>query len=391
MLWTTLLRTAATALAAALLGLLAPLTHHLPPSAPPARVDPASRPSGRSPSDPPARPARVAPGPATRTRAAQPVGPAPTLPLAVADILSAQLPDGAIAEYGTTIDPSRVASVQPYWANLAVIGLAAWLHRHPDPTVTADAWRWLAWYRAHMAPGTGYVADYRVSDGQLTDTGTEDSTDAYAGTFLSALAAMTAAGHERWPARSYESAAGEAVHAITTTLTPDGLTDAKPGYPMPYAMDNAEVQAGLAAAVSYARGVGDLRLRVQAAAVLARVRSGLENLWNPEQRTYDWASGYPSRLTVAYPDGWAQLWVVGWKAGMPRSRAVGLVDRYLSAQGVQASTTPLLGWAELAVGQRQRADRTAAVLDRALPANLRSSTWTVGSDGELLGLVAGLG
>jgi len=98
-------------------------------------------------------------------------------------IASAQLPDGAIANYpfnGTS------AAIQPYVANYGAIGLAEASAISGDMTYAGVAWSWLFWYAAHMDPTTGYVTDYDYANGVETSTGSFDSTDAYAGTFLAA-------------------------------------------------------------------------------------------------------------------------------------------------------------------------------------------------------------
>ena len=95
-------------------------------------------------------------------------------------ILAAQLPDGAIAHYS-----DRVA-VWPYLANFAAQGLLRATEVTGDQKYLDAAWRWFGWYQAHM-DAQGFVADYAMRDGVLTSTGFMDSTDAYAGTFLSAV------------------------------------------------------------------------------------------------------------------------------------------------------------------------------------------------------------
>src|SRR5580658_879522 len=97
-------------------------------------------------------------------------------------ILSAQLPDGAIA-----VGPAAT-SVSPYLANYAAIGLARATQQTGRRVYAAAAWKWLSWYQAHQ-DAQGFVTDYTVDGDTEVSTGTMDSTDAYAGTFLIAARA----------------------------------------------------------------------------------------------------------------------------------------------------------------------------------------------------------
>src|SRR5436190_17001699 len=92
-------------------------------------------------------------------------------------IMSARLPDGAIANY---VDQQ---AVWPYLSNFAAMGLARATQFTGRTEFAAASWRWLHWYQAHEN-GTGFVTDYKISGGSPVSTGDMDSTDAYAGTFL---------------------------------------------------------------------------------------------------------------------------------------------------------------------------------------------------------------
>jgi len=317
----------------------------------------------------------------------------PTPPPGLADILSAFEPGGAIAEYGTAARAPGPVPVEPYFANYADAGLAAWLAVHPDPPVAADGWAWLAWYAHHMQRPSGYIDDYTAVGSDDTPTGSYDSTDAYAGTFLVAVNAMdyatgnlTEALRFRWPARL-------AMRAIASTMQPDGLTYAKPDYPAAYTLDNSEVEAGLAAADTFAARIQDWPLRNMAAGLLRRADHAIATLWNPAADSYDWAAGSPSELTAndAYPDGWAQIWPVGWNIPMPPWRARRLPVQYANVYPTGSGTAPMEGWAALRAGNVPLAQAVDNTLSADLYHTLRTSTlWTVASDGELLALQAGL-
>jgi hypothetical protein len=149
-----------------------------------------------------------------------------------------------------TLQTDRQA-VWPYVGNYAAIGLAAQAARSGDPQALSAAWRQVDWYAAAEGPD-GVVTDYTVAaDLTLVSTGTEDSTDAYAGTFLSATFATYNAtpGHSR-RAQLAAIAPGldGALRAIEATQDIDGMTWAKPGYHVKYLMDQSETYSGLRAA-----------------------------------------------------------------------------------------------------------------------------------------------
>src|SRR5207247_2794352 len=89
-------------------------------------------------------------------------------------IMSARLPDGAIANY---VDRQ---AVWPYLSNFAAMGLAKAGVVTKNTTYAAAAWSWLAWYQAHEDP-QGFVTDYSVTNGVASSTNDMDSTDSYAG------------------------------------------------------------------------------------------------------------------------------------------------------------------------------------------------------------------
>src|SRR6185436_18012015 len=78
-------------------------------------------------------------------------------------IMSARFPDGAIANY---VDKQ---AVWPYLSNFAAMGLAKATTVTNNKNYVAASWTWLSWYQAHM-DATGFVTDYRMSNGVMTST-----------------------------------------------------------------------------------------------------------------------------------------------------------------------------------------------------------------------------
>jgi hypothetical protein len=150
----------------------------------------------------------------------------------------------------------RADEMVPYFANQAATALALTKHRRWLPAVT----RYLLWYFRHLnwpddlgLYGTTY--DYKRVDGKwqrdlAPRIGNQpheyDSVDSYAATCLTLLRAYLAADGD--PALL--QAHGEEIQAISELLVQmidpaDGLSIAKPTYPVKFLMDNCEVNRGL--------------------------------------------------------------------------------------------------------------------------------------------------
>src|SRR2546423_4861191 len=129
-------------------------------------------------------------------------------------ILKSQLPDGAIANY---VDRQ---AVWPYLSNFAAMGLARATGVTGDRKYLNAAWSWLGWYQAHQ-DAQGFVTDYAIVNGKAVTTGSMDSTDSYAGTFLLAAREPYRQRGEIAYARSLGTGIARAVTAIETTQQPD--------------------------------------------------------------------------------------------------------------------------------------------------------------------------
>src|SRR6476469_6000257 len=122
-------------------------------------------------------------------------------------IMSARFADGAIANY---VDKQ---AVWPYLSNFAAMGLAKATTITKNKNYVAAAWTWLSWYQAHM-DATGFVTDYRLSNGVLTSTNDMDSTDSYAATFLLAVREAYRASNDLTKVKGLATGISQAIKAI---------------------------------------------------------------------------------------------------------------------------------------------------------------------------------
>jgi hypothetical protein len=241
-------------------------------------------------------------------------------------VLSSQLPDGAIANY---VDRQ---AIWPYLANFAAMGLARATGVTGDRKYLNAAWRWLAWYQAHQ-DAQGFVTDYAMVNGKAVSTGSMDSTDSYAGTFLLAVRDAYRQRGELSVVRTLGPGIGRAVMAIEATQQPDGLTWAKPAWRVKYLMDQAEAYAGLLAAAELSRALGNSTFASRATADAVRMRQGVANLWNATTAAYDWAvhedgTRVMTHWSVLYSDSLQQAWAVAF--GMVDAPRAGALAGYFN-------------------------------------------------------------
>jgi hypothetical protein len=311
-------------------------------------------------------------------------------------LLQGQLPDGAIAWY---IDKRHIS---PYQANYAAIGLAEAAKQTGDPTYSNAAWAWFSWYAAHE-DSNGYVTDYDVdAAGIETSTGDEDSTDAYAGTFLSAVRATYLADPDFGKLQELRAGIAGAVHAIETTRDVDGLTWAKPTWHVKYLMDQAETYDGLVSGAELASDLGDSDLAAAAGVDAGAMKAGIASLWDAPTGAYDWAKSGGVNTTdwsVLYPDAMEQAWIAGSPA-ISNARARQLARSVESFQplwdqpdaitgGATVGYWPGAGWAWLRLGWTSEAVQAAqSMRSAALSAN-RDWPFTTGVAGQLIVLESG--
>jgi hypothetical protein len=311
-------------------------------------------------------------------------------------ILRCQLSDGAIT---TQTDHH---AVWPYLANFAAQGLAQASRVTGRSTYVDAAWRWLAWYAAHE-DSRGFVTDYEWSGSAMVSTGSMDSTDAYAGTFLSAVRAAWLVDPDRTSLTSLHTGITRAVSAIEATVDVDGMTWAKPSWHVKYLMDLAETYAGLRSAAELATVLGDSALETRATALARQMLSGIATLWDTSESNYHYAkydSGVLQRSSWSYlyPDALEQAWAAAYGVS-DSARTSSLVADFVRAQprwdepaasaafnsGVETvGYWPVAGWALLRAGQTDAALSAASSIRAAAVAVGRVWPYTSGNSGQLI-------
>ena len=235
---------------------------------------------------------------------------------AAAEVLS----DSAWIESTTTADGALPeapgsAMVSPYLANLAARGLAA-AFRAGDEGGARVGWGWCEWYARHQLP-TGFITDFVLEGDGAVSTGDMDSTDAYAGTFLSAVRDLYAATGDRSSLAAVSGAVTRALGAIEATQDVDGLTWAKPAWHVKYLMDQGEAFDGLVAASQLEDALGNDVLANRAARDASELKAGVASLWEPTTSSFDWAVNQGggrqhTNWSVLYPDSMENVWAVAY-------------------------------------------------------------------------------
>jgi Pentapeptide repeats (8 copies) len=235
-----------------------------------------------------------------------------------AQLTGAQLTGAQLAGPGSV-------SVHPYEANLGARAMLA-----AGPRYFPMVRRYLQWYLRHLnrpdvngLVGTVYDYDYdpRTCLGAPQPhpiTGERpkyDSTDAYAGTFLTLVAEYARANpvdHEFFRSPAVRADLEWIAEAVGATRGPSGLTGATPTYPAEYLMDNVEAQRGIEDYAWLLHAVlGDPAAAQVRYAEAGRIRDAIEaRLWLAAGM-YGWAADQlnPSWDTW-FPDSVAQLWPV---------------------------------------------------------------------------------
>ena len=254
-------------------------------------------------------------------------------------------------------DPTALA-IEPYQANYGVQALIA--AGGADLALAKD---WLGWYVAHANwPDYnglyGTVYDYTANVETCTMTAvTEDghprydSTDAYAGTWLSAIKAYARADTADWGwIRSPYIAdwLNQEAHMSVATLQGNGLTGARPDYPAEYLMDNAQVLQGLRDYEWIIENVlGSPRKAVYWQGVISRISTGItQALFRPVGQIAGAAPQYGSATdqlspswSECYPSATAQLWTVLDGVG-PLARQAATWAQYKASYPGWLDTTP---------------------------------------------------
>lgn len=243
-----------------------------------------------------------------------------------------QRADGAI--------PYTATNVNPYFANIAATGVAR------TGANFASVRNWIAWYVARGREGNpwgipGAVTDYTIlNSGALQSTGSADSIDAYAATFLTLVS--TAWQYGDTETRAYVQSIRGDVERIASSIDAvtdsDGLTWALPTYRIKYVTDASEVYAGLNdLAVLRAGAFGDVAGSLAAGQRAATLRATiLATYWNDARGTFAVAvdaRGVPTLPDLAvWSDAMTQLAPILHGVIAPSSiTARGIYDRFNAA------------------------------------------------------------
>lgn len=201
----------------------------------------------------------------------------------VAAVLGAsQRSDGAI--------PYTATMVNPYFANIAATGALQ------SGATGTNIRAWMAWYVARTHDPNpwgiaGAITDYAIrADGTLQSTGSADSVDSYAATFLTLVANAWQHGDAATQAyvltiRADVERIASAIDAVSDT---DGLTWALPTYRFKYLMDQTEVFEGLTdlatlRTAAYGDVAGALAARTQAATIQSAIAN---EYWSAARNTF---------------------------------------------------------------------------------------------------------
>jgi hypothetical protein len=248
--------------------------------------------------------------PATSATAVATGPPATQVQLVATNLAGQQRSDGGILYTSTQINP--------YFANIAAMGA---VHGGVD---LINVQQWMQWFVAHMtAPNSwslpGAITDYNVaSNGALSSTGSADSVDSYAATFITLAAAASREGTPQL--RAYVAGLHTSIELLASVIDAvtdvDGLTWALPTYKEKYLMNNSEVYHGLVD-LAYLRSqvYGDTAGSLLAAAHALQVQASIESeMWSANLNEF--AVGLDAYGNLTWPqagnweDGASQLFPI---------------------------------------------------------------------------------
>lgn len=239
--------------------------------------------------------------------------------------------------------------VQAYQANLSVVQVL-----RTDPTLAPLAADWLRWQARHMravGQGQGVVFDHwlRAADLQVAACPPAlagpcpfvDSYDSTAASMLMVADSYHAATGDVAVLR--EAAVQAALRASAATVAAlhqaDGLTWAKPDYPVAYLMDAVEVAAGWRAWARVQQAAyGDTAGAARSVAMAQRTEDATRALlWHAPSQTWRHAvqAGAPD-FSRWYADTVAQAWPLLWGVEGPRSGDAANAWRRASARWLGA-------------------------------------------------------
>ena len=223
-------------------------------------------------------------------------------------IRQCQTPDGMIRMNGA----GELVWTVPYFSNFAAMALLAANDARVNPRDVHDVQRWLLWYANNQEPD-GTICDRQGTLSAYKSDGKRDSTDSYAATFLMVIRRYKQA-IDGEPPPEITNAAAKALAAIQAVVQEDGLTIAKPDYPIKYLMDNTEVYGGLQEGASFFDSVGRKTEAGKARKTAAGIARSLGEYWSDEDRCFAYAldmnGKFSGGLSEPYPHGFAQLFAL---------------------------------------------------------------------------------
>lgn len=272
-------------------------------------------------------------------------------------ILEHQTEEGAIL-----MNPKgeRENFVIPYFSNFAALGLCRAYSVTKDEKYLKSARAWLDWYAKHLNPD-GTIYDYKGPPLCLVPTGDYDSSDAYAGTFITAVWNCYLAKPDITFLKKLYPAVRKAIEGIKLTLQSDHLTFAKPTHPVKYLMDNVETWQGLSNAGRIAEVLGYREDKEEFLSLASSMLGSLEEkFWDEEDRCYAWAIyafGIKAKgLRRWYPEQMANLMAIAWLPFTPRRKELYLNLREKFQPAEERDLEKLLWWGMAGRGAREEKD-----------------------------------
>jgi len=244
-------------------------------------------------------------------------------------ILNQQDSSGAICMGPISQKENRIVS---YFSCFAAHGLVDVYKQTKQKKYLEGAKRWADWYFANQNED-GTIYDYFWAGTDWTTKKELDSTDSYAAVYIDLLKAIYTATNDLGWLRERQPFLVKTYNAMNMTRQSNGLTTAKPGYPVMFTMDNVEVLSGLRSAAYLFGVLRDKERSTRAAKLAKETEKAIDTLlWNENAKCYrvgiQTDGGKLEGLSEWYPDVMANLMAVAW---LPRSvRNVSLYARLSS-------------------------------------------------------------
>jgi len=225
------------------------------------------------------------------------------------DIIYAQHQNGAIAMSPPFYPHDHKASpiwINPYFANYSGIALLNTYSATGDYKYKEAVRKYLDWYVANINDD-GSIYDFAGYWSDPKSINSYDSTDSYAATFLVLVNKyQVETNDDDWINSNIDSIKKVTSAMLMTLDNDDNLTEAKPGYPVKYLMDNTEVRLGLIAASQLAKNnkINDNNFNYRYfSRKISGLTASLKYYWNSEKLAYNWAKQANSNYS-SYDNDW---------------------------------------------------------------------------------------